>query len=64
MNSIYGFRGEVKAKYSDQMYDVFTEVFNLLPLSHLINKKVLVMHGGLFSKPDVTIEVQKSLMSN
>ncbi|GAV06747.1 hypothetical protein RvY_16684 [Ramazzottius varieornatus] len=56
MNSIYGFRGEVKAKYSDQMYDVFTEVFNLLPLSHLINKKVLVMHGGLFSKPDVTIE--------
>ena len=60
MNSIYGFRGEVKAKYSDQMYDIFTEVFNLLPLSHLINKKVLVMHGGLFSRKDVTLEVKNA----
>ncbi|OWA51918.1 Serine/threonine-protein phosphatase 5 [Hypsibius exemplaris] len=64
MNSIYGFRGEVKAKYSDQMYDIFTEVFNLLPLSHLINRKVLVMHGGLFSKPDVTLDDVKNIERN
>lgn len=57
MNSIYGFRGEVKAKYSDHMYQLFTEVFNLLPLAHLINKKVLVMHGGLFSSPSVSLDV-------
>lgn len=50
MNKMYGFEGEVKAKYSGQMVDLFTEVYNWLPLSHCINKKVLVMHGGLFSK--------------
>jgi serine/threonine-protein phosphatase 5 len=47
---MYGFEGEVKAKYSAQMVDLFTEVYNWLPLSHCINRKVLVMHGGLFAK--------------
>ena len=50
---MYGFEGEVKAKYSAQMVDAFTEVYNLLPLAHCIGndkKRLLVMHGGLFSK--------------
>ncbi|CAG0913741.1 unnamed protein product [Notodromas monacha] len=56
MNQMYGFEGEVKAKYSDQMAHLFTEVYNYLPLCHLLNDKVLVMHGGLFSKDDVTLD--------
>ncbi|CAF1014459.1 unnamed protein product [Rotaria magnacalcarata] len=56
MNQMYGFEGEVKAKYTAQMFQLFTEVFNYLPLSHCINNKVLVMHGGLFSKDDVTLK--------
>lgn len=39
---MYGFEGEVKAKYTVQMFQLFTEVFNYLPLSHCINNKVLV----------------------
>ena len=50
MNKMYGFEGEVWAKYNSMMVDFFTEVYNWLPLSHCINQKVLVMHGGLFSK--------------
>jgi serine/threonine-protein phosphatase 5 len=42
MNQMYGFEGEVKAKYTTQMFQLFTEVFNYLPLSHCINNKVLV----------------------
>ena len=56
MNKMYGFEGEVKAKYSANMVDLFTEVYNWLPLSHCINEKVLVMHGGLFSKASVFLE--------
>jgi serine/threonine-protein phosphatase 5 len=59
MNQMYGFEGEVKHKYNQQMYDLFAEVFNLLPLAHCINgvnSKVLVMHGGLFSNDDVKLE--------
>jgi len=42
MNQMYGFEGEVKAKYTAQMFQLFTEVFNYLPLSHCINNKILV----------------------
>lgn len=56
MNKMYGFEGEVKAKYTANMVDLFTEVYNWLPLCHCINKTVLVMHGGLFAKDDVTLE--------
>ena len=40
---MYGFEGEVKAKYTAQMAELFTEVYNWLPLAHCINKKVLVI---------------------
>lgn len=56
MNQMYGFEGEVKSKYSSTMYDLFTETFNLLPLAHCLNKRVLVMHGGLFSSNTVTLD--------
>ncbi|XP_065894493.1 serine/threonine-protein phosphatase 5-like [Dysidea avara] len=56
MNQMYGFEGETKAKYSSHMFELFTEIFNWLPLAHCINEKVLVMHGGLFSRDDVKLD--------
>ncbi len=41
---MYGFEGEVKAKYSGLMMNLFSEVFNWLPLAHCIEGKILV--GG------------------
>ncbi|SPP87783.1 serine/threonine-protein phosphatase 5 [Drosophila guanche] len=56
MNQMYGFTGEVTAKYTSAMADIFTQVFNWLPLCHCINQKILVMHGGLFSSDNVTLD--------
>uniref|UniRef100_A0A8C7Y9D4 Multifunctional fusion protein n=1 Tax=Oryzias sinensis TaxID=183150 RepID=A0A8C7Y9D4_9TELE len=56
MNQMYGFEGEVKAKYTAQMFQLFSEVFQWLPLAQCINTKVLVMHGGLFSEDGVTLD--------
>uniref|UniRef100_A0A673NEL1 Serine/threonine-protein phosphatase n=1 Tax=Sinocyclocheilus rhinocerous TaxID=307959 RepID=A0A673NEL1_9TELE len=56
MNQMYGFEGEVKAKYTAQMFQLFSEVFQWLPLTQCINNKVLVMHGGLFSEDGVTLD--------
>lgn len=64
MNQMYGFQGEVKAKYTAQMVDLFTEVFNFLPLCHCINNRVLVMHGGLFSSDDVTLDDLRKIDRN
>lgn len=64
MNQMYGFDGEVKAKYSAQMAELFTEVYNWLPLAHCLNNRVLVMHGGLFTRDDVTLSEIRSLDRN
>ncbi|KEG12156.1 serine/threonine protein phosphatase type 5 [Trypanosoma grayi] len=60
MNRVYGFEGEVTQKYSKEVFNLFSEVFNALPVGHVINKKVFVVHGGLYSRDDVTLdELQK-----
>lgn len=54
MNQMYGFEGEVKAKYTAQMFQLFSEVFQWLPLAQCINSKVLVSShgGGVFLQQD------------
>jgi len=64
MNLLYGFDSEVKAKYNASVAQLFTDVFNWLPLAHCINKKVFVVHGGLFSKDNVTLEDIRSITRN
>uniref|UniRef100_A0AAY5F0C9 Serine/threonine-protein phosphatase n=1 Tax=Electrophorus electricus TaxID=8005 RepID=A0AAY5F0C9_ELEEL len=64
MNQMYGFEGEVKAKYTAQMFQLFSEVFQWLPLTLCINSKVLVMHGGLFSEDGVTLDDLKKIDRN
>ncbi|KDD75869.1 calcineurin-like phosphoesterase [Helicosporidium sp. ATCC 50920] len=56
MNTIYGFTGEVKAKVNARLVDVFRETFCCLPLAYVLNSQVLVLHGGLFSRDDVTLD--------
>lgn len=55
MNKIYGFEGEVRSKLSETFVELFAEVFCCLPLAHVLNKKVLVVHGGLFSVDGVKL---------
>jgi len=56
MNKIYGFHGEVKAKYTETMYFLFTEVFSCLPICHVIGGKYFAVHGGLPSTDGVKLE--------
>mmetsp|Transcript_36378 Transcript_36378/g.85340 ORF Transcript_36378/g.85340 Transcript_36378/m.85340 type:complete len:561 (+) Transcript_36378:46-1728(+) len=46
-NILYGFCGEVAAKYDTGLFDLFSDAFRHLPLGHLVDKRVLVLHGGL-----------------
>ena len=47
MTEAFTFRDEVLDKYDMEVYDMFMEVFDALPLSGLIAKKYLAMHGGI-----------------
>lgn len=46
------------------MLDVFREVFNWLPLAYCLNKRVLVLHGGLFSRDGVTLDDLRQVKRN
>eukprot|EP00003_Mantamonas_plastica_P010319 TRINITY_DN1974_c0_g2_i1.p1 TRINITY_DN1974_c0_g2~~TRINITY_DN1974_c0_g2_i1.p1 ORF type:complete len:609 (-),score=206.71 TRINITY_DN1974_c0_g2_i1:584-2410(-) len=61
MNKMYGFEGEVKAKYGQKAMSMFTEVFQALPLCSVIQDKVFVCHGGLFSEDGVTLTDLESI---
>jgi len=55
LNKMYGFEGEVKAKYDVKTYDIFSQLICHLPLCHVINHKVMVCHGGLYSKDGIKL---------
>ncbi len=59
MNRIYGFEGEVKAKFDDKIFDLFLEVFCQLPLAAVIEKKVFVTHGGIPVEPVSLEEIKR-----
>ncbi|RKF59364.1 Serine/threonine-protein phosphatase T [Erysiphe neolycopersici] len=58
MNRVYGFEGECKAKYNgvELTFKLFSESFSALPLATLVGEKYLVLHGGLFSDDEVTLD--------
>lgn len=54
INSRDGFEKEVISKYNHATFDLFCDVFACLPLAAVINREILVVHGGL-SNQDFTI---------
>lgn len=50
MNTIYGFLEEAVQKYSSDIFGLFCQAFNNLPLATVINASVFVVHGGLSTK--------------
>jgi serine/threonine-protein phosphatase 5 len=56
MNKMYGFDGEVKAKYNVKLADLFQEVFTYLPLGSVLGSRIFIVHGGLFSRDGVTLD--------
>ena len=55
INKMFGFEAEVLHKYNAEVMKLFREVFNTLPLAAVIEQKVIVLHGGLFEEPNVSI---------
>merc|ERR1719265_2826481 len=64
MNKLYGFEGEVVKKYDENLYTLFCEAFCLLPLCHVINRQVFVVHGGLFSEDNVKLDSIRKIDRN
>lgn len=55
VNSLNGFEKEVLSKYDQAIFDLFSDTFACLPLAHVIQGKIFVVHAGL-SWTDFTIQ--------
>ena len=51
INRIYGFYDECRRRYSISLWREFCNMFNYMPVSALIDERILCMHGGL--SPDL-----------
>ncbi|AEA38780.1 serine/threonine protein phosphatase type 1 alpha (nucleomorph) [Cryptomonas paramecium] len=47
INRIYGFYEECKKKYRLEIWKMFCDVFNYLPIAAVVNKKIFCVHGGI-----------------
>ena len=52
---------QINHKFSAHMVDLFRDTFCWLPLAHVLDKRVLVVHGGLFSKDGVKLSDIRSI---
>lgn len=48
MNLTYGFFGEVEAKCHSSFKALTTDLFDFLPLAHVLSGQIFVVHGGLY----------------
>ena len=51
MTENFTFRKEVIDMYDNQIYDLFMEVFDTMPLACVVDDKYIAMHGGI--SPDL-----------
>jgi serine/threonine-protein phosphatase PP1 catalytic subunit len=47
INRVYGFYDECKRKYNVKLWKTFCDTFNCMPVSAIIENKILCMHGGI-----------------
>lgn len=47
INRIYGFYDECQRRYSLNLWKIFTDTFNFLPVAALVNDRIFCMHGGI-----------------
>ena len=52
----YGFQRECCDKYGEVTFGMFCELFRQLPLFAVVNKSVLILHGGLFRNKEVRMK--------
>lgn len=61
INRIYGFYDECKKRYSIKLWKLFCDSFNCLPISALIDDKIICMHGGLSPKLNALEDIARIL---
>ncbi|KAI1379882.1 serine/threonine-protein phosphatase PP1 isozyme 4-like protein [Hypoxylon crocopeplum] len=47
MSRVHGFYDECKRRYDSELWEIFVDIFNCLPLAAIIDENIFCIHGGL-----------------
>lgn len=61
LNERYGFEREILEKFDAEFFDAVQDTFKMLPLGHVVERQVLVVHGGLSGEHNVTLDELRSI---
>jgi serine/threonine-protein phosphatase 2B catalytic subunit len=59
MTTYFNFRAECLYKYDQEIYDMFMDSFDLMPLSCIINGKFIAVHGGISPELKTIEDIKK-----
>lgn len=59
MTQSFNFKQECLYKYDQEIYSLFCELFDTLPISGIINKKFIAFHGGISPKLKTLSDLNK-----
>ena len=59
VNKIYGFYDECKNRYSVKIWRIFCDTFNFMPVSAIVNDKIICMHGGISDSLDFVSKISE-----
>jgi serine/threonine-protein phosphatase 5 len=59
INEANGFTVECSKKYDRDLFSLFSDTFACLPLAHVINNKIFVVHGGLSWQDFKVVDLDK-----
>ena len=59
MTEAFTFREEVLQRYDEEVYELFMDVFDSMPISALVAEKYLAMHGGISPELSKFDEINK-----
>ena len=57
MTESFTFREEVITRFDNQVYDLFMELFDALPIACVVDDKYLAMHGGISPELNLIEEI-------
>jgi serine/threonine-protein phosphatase PP1 catalytic subunit len=56
---LYGFYDECKARYSEDLWNQFNEVFQFLPLAAVVADRIFCVHGGISRELRSVADIQR-----
>ena len=59
MTETFSFRQECLTQYDEEVYELFMEVFDTIPITALIENKYIAMHGGISPKLESFADIEQ-----